>query len=296
MFVAVPNVSEGRDAAIVTAIGAAFATGIDLLDTHSDADHNRTVFTLIGEPGALAGALLAGARKTVDEIDIRRNDGVHPAIGALDVCPVVWLVDSDREAARREILAVAERIAREIEIPVFLYGDLARAPERRERAFFRRGGPEELGKRLDAGELAPDLGPARPHPTAGAILATARPPLVAFNLELNRGGIAVARAVASGLREADGGLPGVRAIGLELSGGRPQVSVNVHDPKAVPLARVVSAARRLASPHGAAPVAAELIGLAPAAALEGFPADLPLLGFDADRHLIERRLASLGKD
>jgi glutamate formiminotransferase / 5-formyltetrahydrofolate cyclo-ligase len=292
MLLAVPNVSEGRDAAIVSAIGAAFATGADLLDTHSDADHNRTVFTLVGEPGALAGALLAGARKTVDEIDIGRHDGLHPAIGALDVCPVVWLADSDREAARREALAAAERVATEIEIPVFLYGELATAPERRERAFFRRGGLEELARRLGEGELAPDLGPARLHPTAGAILAAARPPLVAFNLELDRGGIAVARAVASGLREADGGLPAVRAIGLELSGGRAQVSVNVQDPQAVPLARVVSAARRLAAPHGAAPVAAELIGLTPAAALEGFPTDLPLLGFDADHHLIERRLAS----
>lgn len=291
---AVPNVSEGRSAEAVAAIGAAFSRGAELLDTHSNADHNRSVFTLAGPPGELAGALLEGARAALAAIDMRRHGGVHPCVGALDVCPVVWLGPGDREAALAEALAVAERLAGELELPVFLYGELACSGERRERAFFRRGGLAELARRMAAGELAPDRGPGRPHPAAGATLVAARPPLVAFNVELDTADPEVARAVAAGLREPGGGLPGVRAIGLPLSSGRAQVSVNVDDPLAVPLARVVEAVASLAAARGAAPVEAELVGLAPAAALEGYPEAPPLRGFDPARQLLESRIAGLG--
>jgi glutamate formiminotransferase len=175
-------------------------------------------------------------------------------------------------------------------VPVFLYGALAAGAERRERAFFRRGGPAELARRMSSGELKPDLGPGEPHPTAGATLVTARPPLVAFNVELDDPNPEVARAVAAGLRESGGGLPGVRAIGLPLEGGRSQVSINVHDPEAVSLNRVVEEVSRLAAPHGATPLVAELVGLAPEAALSDYGDEVPIEGFDPDRHLIERRL------
>ena len=145
---------------------------------------------------------------------------------------------------------------------------------------------------MEAGELRPDRGPDRPHRTAGATLLTARPPLAAFNVELDSGDVEVARAVAAGLRESGGGPRGVRAIGLPLSSGRAQVSTNVHDPLEVPLAIVVERVRTLAAPLGARPVEAELIGLIPEGALADYPEDVPIRGFDPDRHVIERRLAS----
>jgi glutamate formiminotransferase / 5-formyltetrahydrofolate cyclo-ligase len=292
VLLAVPNVCEGRDETVVAALGAAFSAGVAVLDTHTDPDHNRSVFTIAGEPGALADALASGARATVEAIDMRRHHGVHPHIGALDVCPVVWVESDDREPAEAEALAVADRIAG-LGVPVFLYGDLATGPGRRERSYFRHGGPSELYMRMASGELMPDRGPTAPHDTAGATLVTARPPLAAFNLELDASDPDVARSVAAELREGGGGLPGVRALGLRLSDGRTQVSVNVHDPASVPLGRVVSEVRRLAGRHGAAPRSAELVGLVPEAALEGYPSEVPIEGFDPDVHLIERRLAAL---
>ncbi|HET8592463.1 MAG TPA: hypothetical protein VFL56_02270, partial [Solirubrobacterales bacterium] len=175
-------------------------------------------------------------------------------------------------------------------IPVFLYGEVARDPERRERAFFRQGGPAELGRRMRAGQLEPDLGPREPHPSAGATLVTAREPLVAFNVELDTPNPEIARAVAAELREAGGGLPGVRALGLPREGERAQVSVNVHDPQEVPLAAVVAEISRLAAEHDARAVEAELVGLAPSAALEGYPGDPPIRDFDPKRDVIENVL------
>jgi glutamate formiminotransferase / 5-formyltetrahydrofolate cyclo-ligase len=294
-LLAVPNVAEGRDSARLAALERAFTRDATLLDRHSDADHDRTVFTIAGRPGALTEALLAGAEEALETIEMAGYRGVHPAIGSLDVCPLVWLDPADRDAARIEALAVAAQIGG-LGIPVFLYGELARAPVRAERAYFRNGGLAELRPRMEAGELRPDFGPDLPHPSAGATLLTARPPLAAFNVELDGGGVEVARAVAADLRESGGGLPGVRAIGLALSSGRAQVSTNVHDPLAVPLARVVERVRELAAPLGARPLEAELVGLAPAAALADYPADVPIRGFDPERHLIERRLAAAPGD
>lgn len=289
MLLAVPNVSEGRDLKLVARLEVAFATGVSHLDTHSDPDHNRSVFTLAGDPRALTDALAGGARAAVEGIDMRQHHGVHPSIGALDVCPLVWLDPSDRELAESAALTSADRIAA-LGVPVFLYGELATGPGRRERSFFRRGGLTELLMRMGTGELAPDRGPTAPHPTAGAALVTARPALAAFNVELDTADADVARSVAAELREGGGGLDGVRAIGLALADGRTQVSVNVHDPVATPLSRIVSEVRRLAARHDAAPRAAEVVGLVPEAALVAYPDDVPLVGFDPDRYVIERRL------
>jgi glutamate formiminotransferase len=290
-LLAVPNVSEGRDAGRVEALARTFSAGVALLDRHSDADHNRSVFTLAGEPAALAAALAGGAAAAIEAIDMTSHEGLHPTIGALDVCPLVWLGDDEREVARRAALEVADAIGA-LGLPVFLYGELASGPEHAERAYFRNGGLAELWLRMEAGELRPDRGPALPHRTAGATLVTARPPLGAFNLELDSGDLDVARAVAAGLRESGGGLPGVRAIGLSLEGGRTQISTNVHDPVATPLAAVVERARALAAPLGARLLEAELVGLIPAAALVGYPEDVPIRGFDPARQTLERRLAA----
>jgi glutamate formiminotransferase/glutamate formiminotransferase/formiminotetrahydrofolate cyclodeaminase len=293
-LLAVPNVSEGSDGERLAALEGAFTRGATLLDRHTDGDHDRTVFTLFGQPGiGLGEALAAGAAEAVAAIDMSHYGGAHPAVGALDVCPLVWLDPGDREAARVEAVAVATQIGG-LGVPVFLYGELARDPGRAERAYFRNGGLSELWLRMESGELQPDFGPPVPHRTAGATLVTARPPLAAFNVELDSGDREVACSVAAGLRESGGGLAGVRAMGLLLSSGRAQVSTNVHDPLAVPLGAVVERVRELAAPLGARPLEAELVGLAPAGALTGYPEDVPIRDFDPARCVIERRLEAIG--
>jgi glutamate formiminotransferase / 5-formyltetrahydrofolate cyclo-ligase len=289
LLLAVPNVSEGRDRDAIEAIGAAFAPA-RLLDVHSDPDHGRSVFTLAAPQGELAADIVAGARATLERLDLRRHAGSHPHVGVLDVAPVVYLDDDARGAAAAEALTTAALIGDELGVPVFLYGELATADERRERAALRAGGPTELAERVASGELAPDYGPALVDPRAGAVLVTARPPLLAFNVDLDTDDVELAQGIAAGLRESGGGRPGVRAIGLFLpERGRAQVSLNVHDHRAAPLADLVE---RIA---GQAPVAElELVGLAPAAALAGLPAGAPMRGFDPDRHVIENALRSAG--
>ncbi|HEX7290355.1 MAG TPA: hypothetical protein VF250_04425 [Conexibacter sp.] len=291
-LLAVPNFSEGRDDATIDALGHALAGdhagGVHLLATHRDPDHNRCVFTLAGTPGTLAPALLAGARVALERIDLRRHEGVHPHVGALDVAPIVHLDHSTRGAACAEALVTADLLARHLDLPVLMYGALAQG---RTRAELRRGGPAELARRLQAGELTTDFGPRAAHPSAGATLCAARPPLVAFNVTLRPPAtLHQAQDIAARIREGGpDGLPGLRAIGLRLDKQQEiQISMNVERPDLVPLAQVVEAIARHAEP-----AAAELIGLAPEAAFAGFPADLPIPGFDPDAHLIERALATL---
>ena len=282
-LIAVPNVSEGRDPLVLAAIGDAYAQAdARVLDVHSDPDHHRSVFTLAGAPGALADALVAGAAQAIDLIDVSDHEGIHPHVGALDVCPVVHVTPDQRGAAAAEALVAADGIGR-LGVPVFLYGELGGG---RTRAEIRRGGPRELARRMAAGELRPDFGPPAPHPTAGATLVACRPPLIAFNLELAPPAtVEDAKAIAADIREGGAhGLPGLRAIGLELAarGGVAQVSMNVEDHLALPLARVVEAVRA----H--APVAeAEVIGLPPEAAFADFPEDLPV----RNRRTLEAALA-----
>jgi glutamate formiminotransferase len=276
VLLAVPNVSEGRDLAVLDAIGAAFeAGGARMLDRHADADHHRAVFTLAGEPGRLAAAVLAGAREAIGRIDLTRHEGGHPRVGAVDVAPIVYLDGADRGAACAEALVLADALGRE-GLPVYLYGALAGG---RTRAELRRGGPQALIARA-----RPDFGPAALHPTAGAVLVAAREPLVAFNVELAAPAtLEDARAIAALIREGgEEGLPGVRALGVQLAHAA-QVSTNVEDHRAATPADVVAAVRR----H--VPVAAaELVALAPEAALRGFPEDVPLRG----RATIEERLGA----
>jgi len=288
-LLAVPNVSEGRDPSQIESLAATFSRGATLLDRHSDPDHGRTVFTLAAGPAPLREVLLSGAEQAIETVDMAAYDGQHPAVGALDVCPVVWIDPADQTAARTEALTVAEQIGG-LGVPVFLYGEMATRPEHAERAYFRNGGLAELWLRMEGGELQPDHGPGLPHRTAGVTLVTARPPLAAFNVELDSEDLEVARAVAAGLRESGGGLAGVRAMGLALSGGRTQVSTNVHDPLALPLREVVDCVRVLAAKLDTRPVEAEIVGLVPAAALSAFPTDLPIRDFDPAAQTIEARL------
>jgi glutamate formiminotransferase / 5-formyltetrahydrofolate cyclo-ligase len=288
LLLAVPNVSEGRDRAVLEAIERGSAPA-HFLDLHMDPDHGRAVFTLAAPQGQLAEGLLGLARVAIDRIDATAHAGIHPHVGALDVMPVVYLDEERRGPACAEALTAAALVGEELQIPVFLYGELATRPEQRERAWIRRGGPLELARRIEAGELVPDYGPGRIHPTAGAVLAAARPPLVAFNVDLVTDDLETAQRIAAGLRESGGGLPGVRALGLYLEErGRAQVSTNVHDHRAVPLREILTYVRRRAEV-----AEAELVGLAPRAAFDGFPKDVPLRGFDPERHILEEALRAV---
>lgn len=264
-LLAIPNVSEGRDAEAIWAIADAFtAAGARLLDVHSDEDHHRTVYTLAGGPGELAPALAEGAAEAIERIDLREPRGQHPHVGAIDVAPVVHLDDARRGAAAAEALLAADLLG-ELGLPVYLYGTLAGG---RTRAELRRLGLEGLRA------VAPDFGPHAIEDRTGAVLVAARPPLVAFNLEL-AGDLppSAARGIAARIREGgEDGLPGVRAIGVALDAGQtPQVSTNVEDHRAVLLVEVLRAVQRHAKVR-----AAELVGLAPAAAFDGWPDDVPV--------------------
>ena len=285
---AVPNFSEGRDRSTIEAIGAALERHAELLDVHVDADHNRSVFTLVAEDEKLADALLAGVGEARDRIDLRRHQGAHPRIGAADVVPVVPIEPGDMERARVVARRVAEQIGEELGLPVFLYGELA--PERGP-AFFRRGGTEELERRLAAGELAPDFGPSRLHERAGGVVVGARRPLIAFNVDLGDADVEIAREIAAVVRERDGGFPGVRALGLDLPrSGRVQVSMNVEDWEAAALHELVARIEAEAAARGARILGSELVGLMPAgAAAAAAGAQLRISGFDASR-VLELRL------
>jgi glutamate formiminotransferase / 5-formyltetrahydrofolate cyclo-ligase len=301
ILLAVPNVSEGRDERTIAAIAAAFLNGandVRVLDVHSDPDHHRSVFTIAGRSRGLIDALVRGASVAVERIDVMGRGGpggveagVHPHVGALDVAPIVYLDPGDRGAACATALVVGDRLGEELQLPVFLYGELSGSDpaSARTRAQLRRGGAAGLAARLARHEdrLKPDFGPERMHRSAGATLVAARPPLVAFNLQLaTPATVNDARAIAGRIREGgQDGLPGLRALGLALSGEVVQVSMNIEQPFELPLAKVIDAVRAHAEV-----ASAELVGLAPAAAFEGFPREVPMPGFDPQRHLIENAL------
>jgi len=281
---AVPNVSEGRDFSVIGAIGAAFAESARLLDVHSDEDHHRSVYTLVGEKGDLVASLLAGIATACALIDLRLHEGVHPRVGAADVVPLVYLRDGDAGTAASAAHELAERAGGELGLPVFLYGDVGAG---RPPAFLRHGGLDELERRLAAGELAPDFGPSRIDPRSGAVLVGARKPLVAYNLDLATDDVEVARAVAAAVRESSGGLPGVQAIGLRLPrSGHVQVSMNVLDLDRSPLHEVVASVTREAAARGVGVAAGELVGLVPQRVLhEAAAAGMELPGVDESRVL-----------
>jgi glutamate formiminotransferase len=285
----VPNLSEGRDPAALAALREAFSRPARLLDVHSDWDHHRSVFTLVGSGEELVETLLAGIRAAAEHIDLTRHEGAHPRIGAADVVPLVPLEPEAEPLAREAALELAGRVAEELELPVFFYGRLTE--DGREPAFFRRGGPEELQQRVDAGELAPDRGPDRLHPTAGGVLVGVRRPLVAFNVNLRSDDVDVAREIARVVRERDGGFAGVRALGLDLPrAGFVQVSMNVTDWQAAALHEIVARISAEAESRGVAVAGSELVGLMPAGpAVAAAGEMLRIDGFDPS-HVLELRL------
>lgn len=286
----VPNVSEGRDAAAIAAIGQAFSQRARLLDVHSDSDHHRSVFTLAGIDGddALVESLVAGIARARDLVDLRRHEGVHPRVGAADVVPVVPLRSEDMGRARAAALALGARVGEELGLPVFLYGEVGGG---RRPAFFRRGGPEALQASVDAGKLAPDFGPSRLDPPTGAVLVGARAPLVAFNVDLATDDVEVARAIAAVVRESGGGFAGVQALGLAVA-GRAQVSMNLLDTTQTALHTVVERVTEEARRRGVEVLRGELVGLMPASvAIAAAAGSLALPDLDESR-ILELRLSS----
>jgi glutamate formiminotransferase/glutamate formiminotransferase/formiminotetrahydrofolate cyclodeaminase len=296
-MLAIPNFSEGQDVQRIGALAQALTgvAGVRLLDIHSDPDHNRTVYTLAAEAGradgvpSLADSLTAGAAEAIALLDIAAHVGSHPHVGMLDVAPIVYMDERERGAACAQALVLGERLGNELDIPVFLYGVLSAG--RVTRADVRRGGPRALQQRIEAGEMTPDFGPRRLHPRAGAVLVSARPPLIAFNVELAPPAtLATAERIAALIREGGAeGLPAVKAIGLTLPhrDGVAQVSTNVEDYRQTNLATLVAAIARHATP-----VRAEVVGIPPKAAFDGFPDELPV----ANRRYLEDALLAASEN
>jgi len=280
----------GRLAAAVSKVA-----GARLLDRSSDPDHNRSVFTLAGEPGPLERALLGLYAATLAEIDLARHDGVHPRLGAVDVVPFVPLAGARMADAVTIARRLAAEVARRFELPVYLYGEAASDPARARLADLRRGGTAGLAERMVRPEWRPDFGPARVHPAAGVTAIGARFFLVAFNALLDTPDARVARRIARRVRASSGGLPAVQAIGLHLpSRALAQVSMNLVDYRRTSIPAALAAVEAAARELGAAVVSTEIVGMAPAAALAGAsPEELKLEAFGPDR-ILESALRAHG--
>ena len=291
----VPNVSEGRRGDVIDRLAAAIRAveGVRLLDRTSDADHNRSVFTFAGTAGPVEAAAHALVDAAIREIDMRTHKGEHPRLGVVDVVPFVPLAGTTMD----ECVAIAHRFGRDVaarhELPVYFYARAAARPERVRLPDIRRPQFEGL-QELMATTHAPDAGPARVHPSAGALVTGARPPLIAFNIELDTTDVALAKRIAKEIRESSGGLPAVQALGFALTDPpRAQVSMNLLDTSITSLSRVWREVETRASVAGVGILRGELIGLMPLDAAVGVTADaLRLEGLGRDRiiesHFIER--------
>jgi glutamate formiminotransferase len=270
---AVPNVSEGRDPDVIRALAdSCRLPGVRVLDVHSDPDHHRSVITVAGDPLALSDAMVCLAWECYDLIDLRRHRGVHPRIGALDVVPFVALTPDDIPLATDLARGLATRIGEEINLPTFLYGFDSPDETRTRPRDFRRGGTTALQEALETGSVVPAAGPPRLHPSAGGVLVGARPPLVAWNVWLPDAAVEDARVIAARVREAGGGLEGVRALGFYLpEAAAAQVSMNLEDIARTPPARAVAAVRAEAERLGVEAGDSEIVGLIPGIALRSGP-------------------------
>lgn len=269
IFECVPNISEGCDATLIDACVQAFErAGARVLHRTSDPIHNRSVLTVAGSYDALRDGALDLAATTLERIDMRVHGGVHPRIGALDVLPFVPLYGAPMSEAVRLARDTAALIWERLRIPSFLYGEAASTPLRRNLAAVRAGEFEGLDARFGLPEWRPDFGDVAKHASAGAVAIGAREILIAFNVELQSGDLALAKRIARTLRERDGGMRTLKALGLRLTDDRVQISLNVTDYRATPLYRIVETIRDLASQAGAEVLRSELIGCIPAQAVE----------------------------
>ena len=268
----VPNVSEGRRLEVVDRLAAALESvdGVYLLDRTSDASHNRSVFTLAGEHEPVLAALDRLVSEAIPLIDLNRHEGEHPRIGAVDVVPIVPLGDATMDDCVELANRFAEGVAQRYDIPVFLYANAARRADRVRLADVRRGQYEGLRDEIGLRGREPDYGPARTHPTFGAMAVSARPFLIAYNINLDSDDLELAKRIARRVRESSGGLPKIQASGFWIAElGRAQVSMNLLDFGVTPMWLVWDTVQELAAEDGVELAESELIGLAPLAALLG---------------------------
>ncbi len=292
-----PNFSEGRDPTRIDVIVGAIARvpGVLVLDRTSDPDHHRSVVTFAGPRGAVLEAAIAAAATARNVISLPEHRGVHPRIGALDVLPFVPLENTSMEACVALAHEAGERIARELDVPVYFYGEAALSPERRLLENVRRGQFEELRESatMDNAKV-PDFGGPALHPTAGAIVVGARKILIAFNINLQSTNLALARSIARRIRASTGGFPGVKALGLPLvSRNLVQVSMNLTDFEQTPLHTVYQAVEKLAAEAGVSIEETELIGLWPRVVYQGALAHQIRMPSDASVRIIEERIRPL---
>jgi glutamate formiminotransferase len=262
----IPNFSEGRRPEVLEAIAGAIRSvpGVALLDMESDRDHNRSVYTFIGEPEAVKKAALAAAEQAVKYIDLETHRGEHPRLGALDVLPFVPIRDMTMAEAVELARAAGKELWERLRVPVYFYEEAAATPSRKNLPDVRRG--EYEGRKLNIAEPAwrPDIGGPMMHPTAGASIVGARFPLIAYNVDLATDKLDIARAIARKIREKDGGLPAVRALGLELSArGIVQVSMNLVNYEKTGIHQAYEAVRAEAEEHGVRVLGSEVVGLLP---------------------------------
>ncbi|HUX43348.1 MAG TPA: glutamate formimidoyltransferase [Terracidiphilus sp.] len=290
----VPNFSEGRDARKVEAIVAAMRVdGVHLLDWFMDADHNRTVVTVAGNPAAVVESAVRGAGKAAELIDLTRQEGVHPRIGAADVIPFVPISGIRLEQCVLLARQAGQEIWQRYGIPIYFYEAAAARPDRANLDDVRRGQFEGLRDQVrKEAARRPDLGGPGLHPTAGACAVGARKFLVSYNLYFDSADVAMVRAIAREMRSAQSGLKGIKALGA-LVQGRAQLSLNITDFEATPVSRVYAKVSRLALRHKAALVEGRVIGLLPEAACERESEWMRhLIGFDAETKVLERRLSA----
>ncbi len=266
----VPNFSEGRDLAKIDRIVAPFRAkeGVKLLDYSNDEDHNRLVVTVVGEPEALKNAVLEAIGVAVAEIDLRNHKGQHPRMGAVDVVPFIPIKGCDMDDADRIAKEVGREVGERFDVPVFLYEKSASAPHRQNLAAVRKGEFEGMAEKITLPEWQPDFGPARCHPTAGAVAIGARMPLVAYNINLSTPSVEIAHAIAKRIRFIGGGLRYCKAMGVELTErGISQVSINMTDFTRTALYQAMEMVRYEARRYGVSVIGSEIIGLVPMAAL-----------------------------
>jgi len=293
----VPNVSEGRRPDVVNAIAEAVAhvVGVRLLDRSSDEAHNRSVLTFAGAAPAVQQAVMALFAAALDLIDLRQHSGAHPRLGAVDVVPFIPLQSATMAQCVALAKETASMAASRFQLPVYLYEEAAATPERRNLADIRRGGFEGLAAKMASPLWAPDYGPSRPHPSAGATVIGARAALIAFNVNLATDRLDIAKAVAAAVRQSSGGLPFVKALGIALSDrGIVQVSMNLTNFEQTPIVRAFEAVRHEAERRGARVLESEIVGLVPESALPPAAEQmLQLAGFRSDQ-VLERRLNDRG--
>jgi glutamate formiminotransferase len=287
----VPNISEGRRVDVIDECAAAIRTSARLLDVSSDAEHHRTVYTFVDEAEAVEAAVLALFACAIERIDLRRHAGGHPRIGAVDVVPFVPLTG----ATMSDCVALAKRVGAEVArrhgLPVFLYEEAARRPDRRRLEQIRRGEFERLGQKLLQPAWQPDFGPSAPHPTAGATVIGARRFLIAFNVNLDSRDFTIAKAIAARVRESSGGLPYVKAMGVDLPDrGIVQVSMNLTNYQQTSVLRAFEAVAGEAAGRGVAIAGSEIVGLTPAAAVAGCTAALLRLEGNLEDKILENRM------